>query len=509
MNREMSFTTARDADLSLWQSIVERKASQQQTPDPHSAQPRLLTHPLVQAVTTHAQATGKGMTVAQAVDAKGTEASEREHQARRSEQHLRIAQAQVQLEYAKHRARHGLLGGVARAVEVLEREATLAADKADAYVLGLAGERRFTNYDPLFLECVHEFLDHRMACFVDGRPQLVYRDWKDTGQGDLQYSVVSFELPDDAKVGIIGDWGTGMPDAENLLYAMMKHQSPDAIVHLGDVYYSGTVEECEDNFRTVCQRVFDGVHKQVPVFTIPGNHDYYGGGAGFFRLIDTINHWDPSWRQQASYFCLRSRDQRWQFLGMDTGHGDANPIPGEHRESPLLQPSEVEWLEDKMKTFPGSTVLCSHHPVFSQSSLGGEEAHPYLNGSLLETFRPYLPQVAAWFWGHEHSLRLYEEEFDALGGVRVKGRLVGNSAYEMAVAVSPATYAAQVPSLPIALGQTNNCYNHSYAVIDLSRQVPEGAISVDYYETTASGGADPAGVPPSLLFHEELEGRSA
>ena len=40
-------------------------------------------------------------------------------------------------------------------------------------------------------------------------------------------------------IGVIADWGTGMEDASWLLGRLMT-QNVDVIVHLGDIFYSGT-----------------------------------------------------------------------------------------------------------------------------------------------------------------------------------------------------------------------------------------------------------------------------
>ena len=49
------------------------------------------------------------------------------------------------------------------------------------------------------------------------------------------------------KVAILGDWGTGTTAAIDLLRQVAAHQ-PDLLIHLGDIYYSGTPAECRDNF---------------------------------------------------------------------------------------------------------------------------------------------------------------------------------------------------------------------------------------------------------------------
>src|SRR5262249_4094670 len=50
-------------------------------------------------------------------------------------------------------------------------------------------------------------------------------------------------------------------------------------------------------------------------------------------------------------------------------------------------------------------------------------AHQAVNENLYETFKDVLPNVAAWFWGHEHRLDIYGEYL----GLK-RGRCVGCSA---------------------------------------------------------------------------------
>jgi hypothetical protein len=47
----------------------------------------------------------------------------------------------------------------------------------------------------------------------------------------------------DSKIGIIGDFGTGLKDSIELLSNMILKHRVDVVFHLGDVYYAGTPEE--------------------------------------------------------------------------------------------------------------------------------------------------------------------------------------------------------------------------------------------------------------------------
>ena len=82
-----------------------------------------------------------------------------------------------------------------------------------------------------------------------------YNDWQAHTPADINFGVIDYRLPKKSRVLIIGDWGTHMPDNAALLRQALKKFAPDVIIHLGDVYYSGTVEECTTNVLEVLDRI--------------------------------------------------------------------------------------------------------------------------------------------------------------------------------------------------------------------------------------------------------------
>lgn len=347
--------------------------------------------------------------------------------------------------------------------------------------------------------------------------KFVYHDWKKEGRGSLEYGVIDWRLPNDAKVGIIGDWGTGMDDSIGLLQDLMAHK-PDAIIHVGDIYYSGTPEECSTNFADPITRVFDqvlGQGKRIPVFTLPGNHDYYALGYGFYPMLARLNN-DPKTRQDASYFCLRTEDDGWQFLGMDTGWADANPANqlNPNYAGPWVQPSELEWHRDKLEHFSGSTVLLSHHQLFTANAkingmASSQSEFPYLNAFLMSAFQPFFrDRVAAWLWGHEHNLVLYKNGLFGLA----KGRLEGASAFEEAVDEDP--YKNKYPEYVSYLDpkkyrvskNPEGYFSHSYSIIDLGgRSNPSAPVTASYYEFPSWYKKRPSSPKGKFIFTESYE----
>ncbi len=277
-------------------------------------------------------------------------------------------------------------------------------------------------------------------------------------------SIDDFVVPDivgtNATVALVADWGTGDEGAK-LLLRQIAQKNPDLVVHLGDVYYSGSEHEYQNYFYNIWQATF-GLSKaswgdKLPAptkpatYTLSGNHDMYSGGQPYYTTIDMLG-------QPASYFCLRNDD--WQFIGIDTGLHDSNPVG---QAATYLEEQEVAWLEDKVATAgKRKTVLLSHHQLFTSfESIGkpGVKVNPNLIGQLQDV----LPDVAVWFWGHEHNLVIY----DKYQGVM--GRCIGHGAFPVDVDQLE-TPDPNVPVRKVALSPEDDgaTFQHGYVVMELT-----------------------------------------
>ncbi len=306
-----------------------------------------------------------------------------------------------------------------------------------------------------------------------------------------QVSASPLPLKPGATVALIGDWGTGTAEATAMLTQVAAHK-PDVLIHLGDIYYSGTPSECQDNFKNVIDRVFGRPANPMPVFTLSGNHDMYSGGEGYYGLLPTLNA--PEIRQPASFFCLRSTDNKWQFAAMDTGLHDNDPFNVDTVLT-FLETDEQAWLAARIAEFAGKTILLSHHQLFSALAQIGpvnaagqlEAVNPYLMTSYVAFAEAAKQKIAAWFWGHEHMLTIYEP-YQGLE----KGRCVGCGAIPVAAADAPYTplknladpppFRADIkPPLDVA-----GCYAHVYAILQLGA---DGNGTATYYHNLNPGVA--------------------
>jgi Trypsin-like peptidase domain/Calcineurin-like phosphoesterase len=291
------------------------------------------------------------------------------------------------------------------------------------------------------------------------------------------------------KIAVIGDWGTGAEPAKRVL-RQVKQQNPDILLHLGDIYYSGTEEECKVNFEEIVNGVFDRANTKLPVYTMSGNHDMYCGGVGYYALIKRLNKGfngpkGDSMVQPASFFCLRAEDSSWQILAMDTGRNDYSPFSVTDAVT-FVEAAEQDWLLARVQEFSGKTILFSHHQLFSAFSQIGTRGqngrlNP-INPKLQATYQALKgtgKKIAAWFWGHEHNLCIYQP----YAGLE-RGRCLGHSAIPVFVDDTPYDALAEIDTPPKLVGQTElskagQFYSHGFAVLALGS---DGNASAEYFE---------------------------
>lgn len=416
--------------------------------------------------------------------------------------------------------------------------------------------KRFTYGNPLWQQMSQQyFANYAHYPFHRGDPP-TYRAWNawDGGKGDIDYGVIAWQLPANAKVAIVGDIGTGTDIAAATLLALLLFK-PDAILHVGDVYYSGTRYEFEHRLINMLKAAMTAAGHFAPFFTVPGNHEYFTGNVPYFECLDAnVLVQRPDQRQRASYFSLQSEDGAWQFLGMDTGYyghylaiSDAQqraalallhqadphvsadqPIQKlpPNTEMVLLRDDEAQWQRHRIASFPGQSILLSHHPLYSQTvPCGIDQAktatgapdpkdlnRPGVDTAIWRQLGRYFgDKVPAWFWGHEHNLAIFEDNYrpadwpndpetNRLFKTLPQGRCVGHSAIPVAETENPYAEHYPVPLKPnTKLGLTGGWYNHGFELLQLNG--PGKPLHASYYQIN---GADPA---PYLLYEEDIGGR--
>ena len=353
----------------------------------------------------------------------------------------------------------------------------------------IASEYEDSSCDPGWLSAVADYVTYY---WVD-RGQPLYNP-----QGSV-YPLPASASGDSRVVGVLGDWGTGEPVAIAVLESLFSQQ-PDVIVHVGDVYYAGTEEEAVANFLQPIQQTRALFGVETPVYTIPGNHDYYSGGAGFYdKLLPALN---PAAPQTSSFFSLEN--DGWLLQFMDTGYYDHDLLKvGD--DITHLHPAEAAWHQQRIgdAIAAGKNVLLfSHHQLFSPflnigPVSGGNEGGANFNPALLGNFAGFFssPRLLGWFWGHEHVLAIYPPYQDLAAG-----RLVGDSAFPV---FADDGYTVKFPQVPwndqVQLAGNGVERNHGYTVLKLSSQ---GA-AAEYWSVPVDAVPGKP-VPATCLFSELL-----
>jgi hypothetical protein len=213
-------------------------------------------------------------------------------------------------------------------------------------------------------------------------------------------------IKDNARMVVVGDWGSGIDRAQNIAKYMrdsidegLKENREVHVVHLGDVYYSGWQREYEKRFLPYWP-VKPGEEDKISSWCLNGNHDMYSGGFGYYDFLLK----DARFKKQlgASFFCMENKN--WKIFGLDSSYEDGG----------LYEP-QADWVKarlDKKK----KTMLLTHHQPFSSYETPAK--------TMVDKLAPVVEAadgVKSWFWGHEHRFML----FDAWQKVEF-GRLVGH-----------------------------------------------------------------------------------
>jgi hypothetical protein len=263
-------------------------------------------------------------------------------------------------------------------------------------------------------------------------------------QGNAPFNPAAAEYDDvagDARLVVVGDWGTGLPRARNVA-ALMQERIGEAVtggrqvhvLHLGDVYYSGLETEDQRRFLDLWPVTQEQADGGVTSWSLNGNHDMYSGGFGYFGTLLSdarFSHQRSPDGKPTSFFRLRS--PAWDFIGIDTSWDTDVTSAG---QIGVLQDPQDRYVAAVAAQSPRKLVLFSHHQlvsVYDRADLGSTlpaKLAPVLTGN----------RVTAWWWGHEHRAITYE----AAAGVRYP-RCLGNGG--VPVLPDPAPPAGSKPAI--------------------------------------------------------------
>jgi len=204
-------------------------------------------------------------------------------------------------------------------------------------------------------------------------------------------------IPNSLRAAILGDWGTGLYGAPECAKSIQNDPKDYALLlHLGDVYYSGTRDEVTDRFLKFWPDKPNAVSRACN-----SNHEMYTGGRAYFK--ETLKKFG----QIASYFALQN--DHWLLVGLDSAYEEA-----------ALAHDQVAWLKGLLANAGDRrVVLFTHHQLFSWAETAKGKMPAQLGELLVGK------KIFAWYWGHEHRCML----FDQHPAWNIYGRCIGHSGY--------------------------------------------------------------------------------
>ena len=171
---------------------------------------------------------------------------------------------------------------------------------------------------------------------------------------------VADQLTGDLTVAMTADWATGLygaPRIAETIRRMAADRPFDLLMHLGDVYYSGTPEEVEQRFLPLWPSAAGRLNR-----ALNANHDMYSGGFGYFERIL------PKFKQDGSYFAVQN--EHWLLVGLDTAYVDHD-----------IDVEQVTWLDLIARAGRRSRVARSCCSPTSSRSRGSVRQGPKLQSA--------------------------------------------------------------------------------------------------------------------------------
>ena len=233
------------------------------------------------------------------------------------------------------------------------------------------------------------------------------------------------------RIALFGDWGTGTwddcgtsgpADAIGEQIAQLS-PAPDALIHLGDVYYAGTGDlSLEVNLAMIALaaelgitylwneetvRLVQAWQSNPPLsLTLNSNHEMYSAARGLFK--DGLGSAPFLSQQGTSYFALTFQD--WVILGLDSAYYTDSFAFMKGRLQDPQNTGQVDWV--KGLDLSGKKVIAlTHHTGLTYDGLPitpSSAGENNLYDDLYEALNNQDPDY--WYWGHIHNGIVYSQQ---------------------------------------------------------------------------------------------------
>lgn len=292
-------------------------------------------------------------------------------------------------------------------------------------------------------------------------------------------------------IAILGDWGSGPynPDyagkgpAVTIMDQVRDTIKPDFVIHVGDVYYSGTddripMHEEQENLLDCWKTGLMGDTS----FTMNSNHEMYGGAQGLMGVA--LDQGTPFGHQnKTSYFGLVYGD--WIVVGLDSAYYDPSELYMDGYLRDTSDDPQKKFVDKLLADNPGKKIiaLTHHNPITydGASVVANDKAGISLWDGMSKMFGGKQPDY--WYYGHLHLNVVYTDLSATKGAT--KARCVGASAIPNG---DPWGIKEQPQNVDYYnhtnLGLGNDLCRNGFATITL---FANGEIGETFYEVDAEG----------------------
>jgi hypothetical protein len=242
------------------------------------------------------------------------------------------------------------------------------------------GTGKYEQLDPGWIEAFASFLETLLL-----------------GKHPFMAIPATISIPDNVKIGLAGDWGTGNwrtganPAPSTNVCTQLQNLQLDLTIHLGDVYYAGSSDQEQHELTMLWPK------GSIGSLALNSNHEMYSGAKPYFQALAA----SPFGMQNGcSYFVMENAN--WVIVGLDSAYF-APEIEMYINGSlgPTTLSTQVTFLQDQVAKGKKVIVL-THHNGLKEDASGPM-------GLLAEVMSgfPSGGGPALWYWGHMHAGIVY------------------------------------------------------------------------------------------------------
>ncbi len=199
-------------------------------------------------------------------------------------------------------------------------------------------------------------------------------------------------------------------DAVRALLKKIAEENPSFVLVLGDFTFSGSSVNSWEDFDDLAKPIHK---KSIPVFPLPGNHEYFGNPReGFHQYFSRF----PQIQHKLWYV------KKWQDIGIVTLNANFNHLSKDQLTK------QNEWYRLEMDSLQKDSsiafiIVCCHEPPYTNSTIVSDDrdVQQYFVPLYMNTAKAKL-----FFSGHCHSyehFRINGKDFIVSGGGGPRQRL--------------------------------------------------------------------------------------